>query len=125
MSPLSCWDALGQAFTSGTDRQRQERADRSLIAAAAAAEAGSTGVEWIVLSSSSMLVWSAVDIACCVRQGGGERRNGSELDSDSLTQASELAVSRQPSARRLLQDQIRVYQRSIWQDLCWSILCAR
>ena len=38
------------------------RSDRSLMAAAAAAVAGSTAVEWIALSSSSMLVWSAVDI---------------------------------------------------------------
>jgi hypothetical protein len=33
---------------------------------------------------------------CCMRQGGGERRNGSELDSDGLTQQSDAAVSRQP-----------------------------
>ena len=38
------------------------RSDRSLMAAAAAAVAESTGVKSRVLSSSSMLVWSAVDI---------------------------------------------------------------
>ena len=44
------------------------RSDRSLMAAAAAAVAGSTVVEWIAHSSSSMLVWSAVDIgAACDR----------------------------------------------------------
>ena len=46
----------------------EDRSDRSLMAAAAAAVAGSTAMEWIVLSSSSMLVWSAVDIdAACDR----------------------------------------------------------
>ena len=48
------------------------RSDRSLIAAAAAAVAASTAVEWIALSSSSMLVWLAVDIGAACDRAGAE-----------------------------------------------------